>query len=184
MHAQVRVAARRIRSGRLAEVAVPRHAHAQPVEERPATAGLVGARLALELEPGPVGGLLGHLVEVRGLVEGSEVVVAHECELAALGHDVHAGDRIRSVADDVTKAHDAVHPLPVDVGEHGLQGLEVRMDVADEGRAQGGSCQGLAMVARTRRTRRRGLECRPQLPGLSGRNEDHTWLRPSTTTSS
>ena len=90
------------------------------------------------LLPRPVARGLGAGVEIERLVEDGEVVVAHQRRAAPLDDQVHALHRVGAVPDDVTEADDVLHPAPLDLGEDGRKGLQVRVDVADDGK-HGGS---------------------------------------------
>jgi hypothetical protein len=116
-------------------------AHGEEPQEVPALARRVRVlpAVALELLARPVRGLLGDAVEVRRLVEDAEVVVAEQRPLAALRDGVGALHRVGAVADDVPEAQDALAAALVDLGQHRLEGGEVRVDVADEGGAHVGS---------------------------------------------
>ncbi len=96
--------------------------------------GLVG--LGVELLAGPVGGGGGGGVEVRGLVEHPEVVVAHEGPRAALGDDIHTFEGFGPVPDDVAQADDAVDGPLVDIAEDGAERFGVAVNVADDGGPQ------------------------------------------------
>jgi hypothetical protein len=109
----------------------------EPAEEFPVGGRFLAVVLVLELLPRPVGCLLGGEVEVGGLVDDTEVVVAHQRPLAALGDDLHALHRAGAVAQDVTQADDAIHALRVDVIHDHRQRLEVGVDIADDGGSHG-----------------------------------------------
>src|SRR5262249_44670725 len=102
-------------------------------EELPASfAGLAALTAGLELGAGPEHGPLGGGLEALGVEHGPLVVVAQEDHLA-LHDQVHALARVGAVADDVPQAVDLSDIVLVDVLEDGLQGLEVAVDVADDG---------------------------------------------------
>ena len=84
-----------------------------------------------ELGPRPEDGPLGRLVEPVGVEHRPLVVVAQQDELA-VHHQVDALARVRAVADDVAEAVDLADALGFDVRQHGLEGFQVAVDVADD----------------------------------------------------
>ena len=71
-------------------------------------------------------------VESFRIEQGPLVVIAQQADLALHDHvDALAG--IGAVADQVAEAVDLGDSLAADVGKHGLEGLEVAVDIADEG---------------------------------------------------
>jgi hypothetical protein len=64
-------------------------------------------------------------------------VVADQAGLAVLAHQLDALVGAGAVADDVAQAPELVHPGVLDVVEDGLQGRQVRVDVAEDGCSHG-----------------------------------------------
>jgi hypothetical protein len=60
-------------------------------------------------------------------------VVAENHDLAFLPYELDALAGIRPVADDVAQTIDGIDLLPFDILEHGLERLEVAVDIADDG---------------------------------------------------
>jgi hypothetical protein len=79
---------------------------------------------------GPVDGPAGAEVELLGGLgmQGSVLVVAHDQGVHALGA-LQTFPGIRAVADDVAEADDLLDALGIDVGQNGLQGLQVAVNV-------------------------------------------------------
>ena len=69
--------------------------------------------------------------------ERREVVVSYQAHVRPLGHEGAAAVRARAVADEVAQAPDLVGRVPVDRREHRFEGLEVSVDVRDDGDAHG-----------------------------------------------
>ena len=81
---------------------------------------------------GPEDGPLGRRIEAFRIEHGALIVIAQEDDLAF--HDqIDALARIGPVADDVAQAIDFGDVLRFDVLEHRLQGLEIAVDIADDG---------------------------------------------------
>ena len=59
-------------------------------------------------------------------------MVAEQGQRAVPLDEVETLDGIGTVSDHVTEADHPVDVVPSDVLEHGLEGMDVRMDVADE----------------------------------------------------
>ena len=81
--------------------------------------------------------------------EDGEVVVSYQADVRPLGHDGAAAVRARAVADEVAQAPDLVGRVPVDRLEHRLEGMEVPVDVRDDGDAHSRRtlAKGLALAA-------------------------------------
>src|SRR5581483_170695 len=127
-----------VRDGRAVreEPAAERVRVGEPAEVLPALAllPLAAALLRLHALPRPESGPGGEALEVARDPEGDRLVVValdHEVERAA--RDVDDGVRVGPVADHVAEADDLLHALALDVGEDGLERLEVRVEVGDEG---------------------------------------------------
>jgi hypothetical protein len=91
--------------------------------------------------PGPADGGPGRPVELHLAlgVDDRVVVVAPDDRRAALDHEIHAAAGVRPVAHDVPEADQLVDAHPLDPSQHGLQGVEVAMDVGDHGVSAHGS---------------------------------------------
>ena len=74
------------------------------------------------------------IVEVEPPQDG-EVVVSYQAEVRPLGDDGAAAIRARAVPDEVAQAPDRVGGVPVDRLQHRLEGMEVPVDVRDDGDA-------------------------------------------------
>jgi hypothetical protein len=85
-----------------------------------------------QLHARPKDGPFGAGIESFRIEQGALVVVAQQANLA-LHHHVDAFARIGTVADEVAEAINLGDPLTSNIGKHGLESLEVAMDVADEG---------------------------------------------------
>ena len=88
-----------------------------------------------KLVAGPVDGLFGEWVEADEVVHdrGLLVVVSLDHGAVELAHDVEAFAGVGVVADDVAEA-DVVGDLVLfGVGEDGLEGLEIGVDVSEDG---------------------------------------------------
>jgi hypothetical protein len=72
-------------------------------------------------------------VEAVGIEQRPLIVVAEQHEAAAIADEPDALAGIRPVADDVAEAEDGIDPLAVDILEDHLEGLEVSVNVADDG---------------------------------------------------
>ena len=107
---------------------------ARPFGEELPAAFHVGPAVAgcFELLARPEDGPFGGRVEAFGVEHGSLVVIAQEDHMA-LHDDIDAFAGVWPVADDVAEAIDLFCLLLFDVLEDRLQGLEVAMDVADNG---------------------------------------------------
>ena len=46
-------------------------------------------------------------------------------------HQIHAFDRVRTIADDIAQADHVLHAAPLDLGQHGGEGFQVPVNVAD-----------------------------------------------------
>ena len=108
-------------------------------------------RLRLEVlgRPGVADGRVGREdLEVEA-AEGGEVVVSYQAHVRPLRHEGAAAVRARAVADEVAQAPELVGRVPVDRLEHRLEGMEVPVDVGDNGGAHGRRtlAKGLALVA-------------------------------------
>lgn len=64
-----------------------------------------------------------------------EIVVPAETQCGPLAHEGTALVRMGAVADDVSEAPHLVRAFTQDVGEHGLEGVQVPVDVGDDGGA-------------------------------------------------
>jgi hypothetical protein len=71
------------------------------------------------------------------LARDRKVMVAHQAQLAALGHQLGALVGLRAVADHVAQAPDLLDPGLVDRGQHGLGGREIAVDVGEDGDSHG-----------------------------------------------
>jgi hypothetical protein len=91
------------------------------------------AVVLFELSPCPTDRPLGADVESVRVEESPLVVVAEDHDLAFLPHELDALAGIRPVADDVAQTIDGIDLLPFDILEHGLERLEVAVDIADDG---------------------------------------------------
>jgi hypothetical protein len=91
-------------------------------------AGLAGR---FELLPRPEDGPLGGGVEPVRVEHRALVVVAQEHQLA-VHHQVDALARVGAVPDHVSEAVDLADAQRLDVGQHGLEGFQVPVDVADD----------------------------------------------------
>lgn len=63
------------------------------------------------------------------------VVVAQDRLCAVLANQPQALGGSRPVADDIPEAEDLIDPLPSDVLKHGLEGINVAMDIGEESNA-------------------------------------------------
>ena len=66
------------------------------------------------------------------------MVALHDVQ-AGVVYQLQAGDRVRAVAHDVSRAQAHVDPLAVEVGQHGFQRFEIGVYVAEDGVSHGGS---------------------------------------------
>src|SRR5436305_3588944 len=84
----------------------------------------------------PEGGVLGGVVEALAVIGagGHAVVIAADVELRAvhLAHDIEDLVRLRAVADEVAEADDLLVLLAADAVHHRAQGLDVRVEIADD----------------------------------------------------
>ena len=69
--------------------------------------------------------------------ENGEVVIPDETDVRSLGDEAAARVRARSVPYEVPEAPDLVGRLAIDSGEHGLERMQVSVDVSDHARAHG-----------------------------------------------
>src|SRR6266568_1001051 len=108
-------------------------AHRQIPQELPAppTAHRIG--ISFEAISRPETGLLGAAVEIERLVKNRKVMVAHQRNPAAVGHNVQTFHRVGPIADDVAQADHVGDAAPVDLGKDGGQSLEVGVNVTDKG---------------------------------------------------
>ena len=83
------------------------------------------------------GGVGLEIVEIDGRVGAVVVVVALDDLAAKLADAADALGGGGVVADDVTKADDVIHALGLGVGKDGVEGLDVGVDVADDGVSAG-----------------------------------------------
>src|SRR2546429_5862273 len=67
----------------------------------------------------------------------AEVVIAGQADVRPLPGPLAARVRLGAVAHDVAQAPDSIHARVVDLGQHGLQGRTVAVDVGDDGDAHG-----------------------------------------------
>ena len=89
-----------------------------------------------ELVAGPEDGPLGPARKAFRVVQRPLIVVAQDRQVEA-HHPVDALPRVGAVADDIAQAIDAIHALAGDVGQDGFQGLQVGVNVADDGALHG-----------------------------------------------
>ena len=87
----------------------------------------------LQLHPRPFDCPLCPNVKPVGVKQGPLVVVPQEHHFAAISDDARALTRIRTVAHHVAEAEDFFNALLLDILEHGLESLEVAVDVANDG---------------------------------------------------
>jgi hypothetical protein len=66
-------------------------------------------------------------------------VIPKERPFAAFSNKVGAGNRVRTVADQVAEANDALHFALLNVCQDRFEGGQVRVDVTNDGGSQGGS---------------------------------------------
>ena len=86
-----------------------------------------------DLAAGPADRPLRAGVEPVRIKERALVVIAQDHDTAPVPHELDALAGIWPVAHHVAQTDHVVHSLPVDIGEDGLEGLEVAVDVADDG---------------------------------------------------
>jgi hypothetical protein len=100
-----------------------------------------GERVGSQLLARPQRGLARHRVEPGEVEEtgGAVLVIAPHQRERALPHDVDARRGIRAIADDVAEAEQRPHPSPGGVGEHGVEGGTVGVDVRQDGVTDGGT---------------------------------------------
>ena len=91
---------------------------------------------------GPEDGPFGSGVESLGIEQGTLIVVAQQAN-STPPHAIDALTGIGAVANDVAQAIDLFDRLGIDVFEHGLEGFEVAVDIADEGSTHRGHSTGL-----------------------------------------
>src|SRR6266516_3827504 len=84
----------------------------------PSPANRIG--IGFEAISGPKTGLFRAAVEVKRLVKHRKVVVAHQRNPTAVGHDVQALHRIGSIANDIAQANDIGDAAAVDLGKDGV----------------------------------------------------------------
>ena len=89
--------------------------------------------VVFELRPRPADRPLRANIEAIRVEQRSLVVVAEDHQAAAVADERDALAGIRTVADDVAQTTHRIDLLPIDVRENRLEGLEVAMDVADNG---------------------------------------------------
>jgi hypothetical protein len=106
----------------------------EPFQEGPPAVGrLPGRDGGVELSPRPVDRRLGCRVEVGGLAEDGVLVVAQQGEGAAVHDEVEAVAGVGTVADHVPQAVDGFDGVAVDIVQDGPQGLQVGVDVTEDG---------------------------------------------------
>ncbi len=97
----------------------------------PALLRLVGlAAIHFELLPGPENSPFRAAAEAFRIVERSLVVISQDGELE-FHHLIDAFARIGTIAHDIAEAVDAVALLTLDVGQDGLQRVDVAVDIAN-----------------------------------------------------
>jgi hypothetical protein len=66
-------------------------------------------------------------------------MIPQERPLAAFSNEVSTGNRVWTVADQITQANDALHFALLNVCQDRFEGGQVRVDVTNDGGSQGGS---------------------------------------------
>ena len=90
-----------------------------------------------ELCAGPEDGSFGSGIEPFGVEQCSLIVVPQQAH-GTVSYPINAFSRVGSIADDIAQAVDLLDRFTPDVFEHGFEGFEVAVDVADEGSAHEG----------------------------------------------
>ncbi len=75
-------------------------------------------------------------VEPFGIEQRSLVMVAEQRRRAMFADPIDTLARVRTVSDDVAETVDLINPLLLDVGQYGVKGIEISMNVAKD-RSQG-----------------------------------------------
>ena len=99
----------------------------------------VAARLVLEDLGRPArarGGIRREVLEVDA-TEDAEVVVSYQADVGPLGDELAAAVRLWPVTDEVAEAPDLVGRFGVDGAEHGLERMEIPVNVGDDGHSHG-----------------------------------------------
>ena len=74
----------------------------------------------------------------RNLSEHDQIVVPGQAQRRPFAHERRALVRPRPVADDVAETPELVEPAGVDLREHGLERMQVRVDVREDRNPHGG----------------------------------------------
>ena len=105
----------------------------QLAEEPPALGHLLGITIGhFELIAGPKDGPLGAAGKAFRVIEGALVVVAED-RLVEAENAVDAFPRVRTVADNIAQAVNTIDAFAGDVRQDGLKGLQIGVDIADDG---------------------------------------------------
>ena len=87
----------------------------------------------LKLCSRPADGPFGANIEAIGIKQGALIMVAQQNHAAAIANDAGTLTWVRAIAHHVTKAEDFFCGLLFDILQHRLEGLEVAVDVANNG---------------------------------------------------
>ena len=87
---------------------------------------------AVQFVPSPVGGFSRGIIEIGGLVECGEIMVAQQRELTSFLDQVDAFHRVGPVSEDVPQADDLINGSLIDIRQDRFKGHEIAVDVTDD----------------------------------------------------